>query len=209
MLQVEVLNQTGTKVSDLSLAENVFGIEPNIQVLYDVVNAQRAAMRSGTSSTKTRSEKRGGGRKPWRQKGTGRARHGSRRSPIWRGGGVTFGPKPRSYRVKINKKVANLAFRSALSYRLANEQLIIVDKVALSEIKTKDFQAIYEALKLNGATLFVDLNFDSNVVLSARNIPYVSIEDAAHTSVYDLAQPRQVVMTVDAVKYFEEALLND
>src|SRR5690554_2858930 len=136
-MKLKVLNQLGEKVSDLTLNEQVFGIEPNMQVLYDVVNAQRAAMRQGTHATKTRAERRGGGRKPWRQKGTGRARHGSRRSPIWVGGGITFGPRSeKNYKVKVNKKVSKLAFKSVLSYRVANDQLIIVDKIELENPKT-------------------------------------------------------------------------
>ncbi len=209
MLKVNVLNQSGEKVSTLNLNENVFGIEPNMNVLYEVINAQRKAMRQGTHSTKTRSEVRGGGRKPWRQKGTGRARHGSRRSPIWRGGGITFGPKPRDYAVKVNQKVKRLAFKSALSLRLKNEQLIVLDKVELSEIKTKDFQIIYDAIINGGRALFVDVDFNDAVALSARNIPEVLMEVASHTSVYDLANCDKVVLTKEAVKYFEEVLLND
>lgn len=207
MLKIKVLNQSGNEVSDLNLNETVFGIEPNTQVLYDVVHAQRAAMRSGTSSTKVRSEVRGGGRKPWRQKGTGRARHGSIRSPIWRGGGITFGPRPnRNYTRKVNKKANQLAFRSILSYRLANDQLLIVDKLHLEEPKTKGFQEIYNNLVSQGRVIFVDVDFSENVTLASRNIQAVKIENANHTSVYDLANANKVVLTTEAVKYFEEAL---
>ncbi len=207
MLKIKVLNQSGNEVSDLNLNETVFGIEPNTQVLYDVVHAQRAAMRSGTSSTKIRSEVRGGGRKPWRQKGTGRARHGSIRSPIWRGGGITFGPRPnKNYRRKVNKKANQLAFRSILSYRLANDQLVVVDKLHLEEPKTKGFQEIYNNLVSVGRVIFVDVDFTENVTLASRNIQAVKIENANHTSVYDLANANKVVLTTDAVKYFEEAL---
>lgn len=207
MLKIKVLNQLGNEVSELNLNEKVFGIEPNTQVLYDVVHAQRAAMRSGTHSTKTRSEVRGGGRKPWRQKGTGRARHGSNRSPIWRGGGVTFGPRPnRNYTKKVNRKANQLAFRSILSYRLANDQLVIVDKLHLDEPKTKGFQEIYNNIVSEGRVIFVDVDFSENVTLAARNIQAVKIENANHTSVYDLANANKVVLTTDAVKYFEEAL---
>ncbi len=207
-MKLKVLNQLGEKVSDLTLNEQVFGIEPNMQVLYDVVNAQRAAMRQGTHATKTRAERRGGGRKPWRQKGTGRARHGSRRSPIWVGGGITFGPRSeKNYKVKVNKKVSKLAFKSVLSYRVANDQLIIVDKIELENPKTKDFQAILNNLNLTGRTLFVDVNLNENIELSSRNIPRVYIETCAHASVFDFANCEKVVLTTEAVKYYEEALL--
>lgn len=207
-MKIQVLNQLGEKVSDLKLNKEVFGIEPNMHVVYEVVNAQRAAMRQGTHSTKTRAEKRGGGRKPWRQKGTGRARHGSRRSPIWRGGGVTFGPRPnRNYIVKVNKKSAKLAFKSVLSYRLANNQLIIVDKVEIENPKTKEFKAFLDNLGLNRRTLFVDVELTENILMSSRNIPRVSVETSAHASVYDLVNCESLVLTAEAVKYFEEALL--
>ncbi len=207
MLKVQVLDQLGNKVKDLELNENIFGVEPNTQVLYDVVNAQRAAMRSGTHATKTRGEVRGGGKRPWRQKGTGRARHGSIRSPIWRGGGVTFGPQANKvYKVKVNKKAARLAYKSIFSLRLTNEQLVIVDKLELEEAKTKNFQEVYNHLVGEGKVLFVDVELSENVLLASRNIPTVRVETASHTSVFDLADTNKVVLTVDAVKYFEEAL---
>lgn len=207
MLNIKVLNQTGDEVALLNLNEKVFGIEPNTQVLYDVVNAQKAAMRQGTHATKTRGEVRGGGRKPWRQKGTGRARHGSSRSPIWRGGGVTFGPNPnKNYKVKVNKKVSKLAYKSILSLRLRNDQLIIVDKLALDNPKTKEFQEIYNNLVSEGVAIFIDANFNENVILAARNIQAVKIETASHASVFDLTDAHKVVLTTEAVKYFEEAL---
>lgn len=207
MLNIKVLSQTGSEVTDLTLNENVFGIEPNTQVLYDVVNAQRAAMRQGTHATKTRSFVRGGGKKPWRQKGTGRARHGSSRSPIWRGGGVTFGPNPnKNYKVKVNKKAGKLAFKSILSLRLANNQLIVVDKLQLDEGKTKHFQEIYNSLVQEGRAIFVDVNLEENVILAARNIPTVRTENAKHASVYDLTDAHKLILTTEAVKYFEEAL---
>jgi large subunit ribosomal protein L4 len=208
MLNVKVLNQSGKEVSKLTLNEQVFGIEPNTQVLYDVVNAQRAAMRQGTHSTKTRTEVSGGGKKPYRQKGTGRARHGSSRSPVWRGGGVTFGPTPeKNYKVKVNRKVSELAYKSILSLRLQNNQLVIVDKLELNEPKTKQFQEIYNSLVSEGRAIFIDVDFSDNVIYASRNIPTVRIESASHTSVYDLTDAHKVVLTTDAVKYFEEALV--
>jgi large subunit ribosomal protein L4 len=208
MLNVKVLNQSGKEVSKLTLNEQVFGIEPNTQVLYDVVNAQRAATRQGTHSTKTRTEVSGGGKKPYRQKGTGRARHGSSRSPVWRGGGVTFGPTPeKNYKVKVNRKVSELAYKSILSLRLQNNQLVIVDKLELNEPKTKQFQEIYNSLVSEGRAIFIDVDFSDNVIYASRNIPTVRIENASHTSVYDLTDAHKVVLTTDAVKYFEEALV--
>ncbi len=205
-MQVQVYKQNGNKDSLLTLNEQIFNIEPNMQVLYDVVNAQRAAMRRGTADTKGRSEVRGGGRKPWRQKGTGRARHGSRRSPIWVGGGVTFGPTPRSYEVKVNRKVGRLAIKSALSLHLQKEQLLIVDKIEINEPKTKLFTEILNDLSINERVLFVDVNFSDNAILAARNISHVSLENASHTSVLQLMSCSKLVLTVDAVKYFEEVL---
>lgn len=208
MLNVKVLNQSGKEVSKLTLNEQVFGIEPNTQVLYDVVNVQRAATRQGTHSTKTRTEVSGGGKKPYRQKGTGRARHGSSRSPVWRGGGVTFGPTPeKNYKVKVNRKVSELAYKSILSLRLQNNQLVIVDKLELNEPKTKQFQEIYNSLVSEGRAIFIDVDFSDNVIYASRNIPTVRIENASHTSVYDLTDAHKVVLTTDAVKYFEEALV--
>ncbi len=208
MLNVKVLNQSGKEVSKLTLNEQVFGIEPNTQVLYDVVNAQRAATRQGTHSTKTRTEVSGGGKKPYRQKGTGRARHGSSRSPVWRGGGVTFGPTPeKNYKVKVNRKVSELAYKSILSLRLQNNQLVIVDKLELNEPKTKQFQEIYNSLVSEGRAIFIDVDFSDNVIYASRNIPIVRIENASHTSVYDLTDAHKVVLTTDAVKYFEEELV--
>ena len=205
-MQVQVYKQDGSKASLLTLNDQIFGIEPNTQVLYDVVNAQRAAMRQGTADTKGRSEVRGGGKKPWRQKGTGRARHGSRRSPIWVGGGVTFGPTPRSYAVKVNKKVGRLALKSALALHFQREQLIVLDKIDINEPKTKQFNEVLNNLSIDSRVLFVDVDFSDNAILSARNIPYVSLENASHTSVYQLMNCSKLVLTVDAVKYFEEAL---
>lgn len=205
-MQVQVYKQDGSKASLLTLNEHVFGIEPNTQVLYDVVNAQRAAMRQGNADTKVRSEVRGGGKKPWRQKGTGRARHGSRRSPIWVGGGVTFGPTPRSYAVKVNKKVGRLALKSALALHFQREQLIVVDKIEINEPKTKHFNEILTNLSIDSRVLFVDVDFSDNIILSARNIPTVSLENASHTSVYQLMNCSKLVLTVDAVKHFEEVL---
>ena len=206
MPTVALLNQTGEKINDITLDDSVFGIEPNQQVIYDVVNAQRAAMRQGTHDTKTRSEVRGGGRKPWRQKGTGRARQGSIRSPQWRHGGIVFGPTPRSYAVKVNRKVSKLAMKSALSYKVLNNKLIAVDTITLNEIKTKEFVKVIESLNACGKTLFVLPQVTENVERSSRNIPNVSVNVANHVSVYDVLNYDKVVVALDSIKYFEEVL---
>jgi large subunit ribosomal protein L4 len=209
MQKVDILNQTGKKVSDLTLSEYVFGIEPHQQALYDVVNAQRAAMRQGTHDVKGRSEVRGGGRKPWRQKGTGRARQGSIRSPQWRGGGIVFGPTPRSYAVKVNQKVRQLALRSALSYQLASNQVKIVDSISIAEPKTKLFKQFLQEIGVEGKTLVVAKTFGDNEVLAARNIPNVAFSHANHVSVYDILNCKNLVITQEAVAVLEEALGND
>ena len=206
MPTVALLNQTGETIQEITLDDSVFGIEPNQQVIYDVVNAQRAAMRQGTHDTKNRREVSGGGRKPWRQKGTGRARQGSTRSPQWRHGGIVFGPTPRSYAVKVNRKVSKLAMKSALSYKVANEKLIAVDSISLNEIKTKSFVQVLEALNACGKTLFVLPEVTENVERSSRNIPNVSVNVANHVSVYDVLNCDKIVVALDSIKYFEEVL---
>jgi len=209
MPNVNLLNQAGSKVADLTLSDYVFGIEPHQQALYDVVNAQRAAMRHGTHDVKNRGEVSGGGKKPWRQKGTGRARQGSTRSPQWRKGGVVFGPTPRSYAIKMNQKVRQLALRSALSYHTANGQLIVVDALNLDAPKTKLFQDVITSLKIEGKTLVVAKDFGDNVILAARNIPTVAFSQVSHISVYDILNCKNLLLTKDAVETLEEVLGND
>jgi len=206
MPTVALLNQEGQKVKDLVLAEEVFGIEPNQQVIYDVVNAQRAAMRHGTHDTKTRNEVRGGGRKPWRQKGTGRARQGSINAPQWRHGGIVFGPTPRSYAVKVNRKVQQLAMKSALSYKVLNEKFVAVEAITLDEIKTKQFVQVLTNLNANGKTLVVLPEVTENVRRSAANVCGASVNVQNHVSVYDLLNCDKVVVALDSIKYFEEVL---
>ena len=206
MPTIALLNQSGEKVRDLVLNDEIFGIEPNTQVIYDVVNAQRAAMRQGTHDVKNRSEVRGGGKKPWRQKGTGRARQGSINAPQWRHGGIVFGPTPRSYAVKVNRKVSKLAMKSALSYKVLNDKLIAVDTIVLNEIKTKDFVKVIESLNACGKTLFVLPQVTENVERSSRNIPNVSVNVANHVSVYDVLNCDKIVLVLDSIKYFEEVL---
>mgnify|MGYP001217424505 FL=1 len=206
MPKFDMLNQSGNKVEQLSLSEAVFGIEPNQQVLYDVVNAQRAAMRQGTHDVKNRSEVSGGGRKPWRQKGTGRARQGSTRSPQWRGGGVVFGPTPRSYEVKVNQKVRQLALRSALSAQAQKGQLVIIEDLTLETYKTKELQNILNSFNLKGKTLIITKELTDNIIMASRNIPTVYIEAATHVSVYDILNCKNLVLTKEAVSHFEEVL---
>ena len=209
MPKMNVFNQQGKKVADVTLSDYVFGIEPHQQALYDVVNAQRAAMRQGTHDVKTRAEVSGGGRKPWRQKGTGRARQGSTRSPQWRKGGIVFGPTPRSYAVKMNQKVRQLALRSALSYHAINDQLKVVDHLELEAPKTKLFQTMLNELGVEGKVLVVAKDFSDNVVLAARNIPTVAFSHVSHVSVYDILNCKTLVITSDAVAALEEVLGND
>jgi len=206
MPKVALWNQSGTQVGDIELNDSVFGIEPNQQALYDVVKAQRAAMRQGTHSTKTRAEVRGGGKKPWRQKGTGRARAGSNTSPIWVGGGITFGPSPRKYTIKINKKVRRLALKSVLSGKLTDNELKVVDSITLENVKTKDMVEILKNLAVEGKVAVVLPEANDTLALSARNIPGVMVTTVGHASVYELLNVKHIVLTADAAKQYEEVL---
>jgi len=208
MPTIAVLNQSGEKVKDLELSEAVFGVQINKQVIYDVVNAQRAAMRQGTHDTKGRSEVRGGGKKPWRQKGTGRARQGSTRAPQWVGGGTVFGPTPRSYAFKLNKKVKQLGLKNALTYFVNEGKLIAVENVKFEEIKTKNFVKFLANVKAEGKTIVVCApeELTTENVLSASNIPGVYLTPANNASVYEMLCFKNLVVTEAAVKYYEEAL---
>lgn len=203
---VKVLNQEGSIVKDLELNDDIFGVEANMQVVYDVVNAERAAKRQGTHDTKGRSEVSGGGKKPWRQKGTGRARQGTIRAPQWRGGGIVFGPTPRSYSVKVNRKVVKLAVKSLLSSRLATKDLVVVDEFQLEDYKTKTLVAILENLKVEGKTLVITDEENYNLFKAGANIPNVYVQTKAHLSVYDLINADKYVVTKAAVKKYEEDL---
>jgi len=208
MPTIAVLNQSGEKVKDLELSEAVFGVTINKQVVYDVVNAQRAAMRQGTHDTKGRSEVSGGGKKPFRQKGTGRARQGSTRAPQWVGGGTVFGPTPRSYAFKLNKKVKQLGMKNALTYKVNENQLIAVENVKFDEIKTKNFVNFLANIKAEGKTMVVCApeELTKENVLSASNIAGVFLAPANNASVYEILCFKNLVLTEGAVKYFEEAL---
>ncbi|WP_413364074.1 50S ribosomal protein L4 [Lysinibacillus sp. 3P01SB] len=206
MTKVSVLSQTGASVGEIELNDAIFGIEPNEAVLFDAVIAQRASLRQGNHKVKNRSEVAGGGRKPWRQKGTGRARQGSIRSPQWRGGGVVFGPTPRSYSYKLPKKVRRLALKSALSAKVVEQNFVVLDALTLDAPKTKDFAAILKALEINKKALFVTAELNENAALSARNIPGVTVLTANGINVLDLLGHDKVVFTQDAVKKVEEVL---
>ncbi|HAK99684.1 50S ribosomal protein L4 [Exiguobacterium sp.] len=206
MPKVALLNQTGTQVGDIELADAVFGIEPNEAVVYDAIVMQQASRRQGTHDTKGRSEVRGGGRKPWKQKGTGRARQGSIRSPQWVGGGTVFGPTPRSYAYKLPKKVRRLALRSAFSSKVANNEFIVLEGLTIDAPKTKDMIAVFAALSIERKVLVVTADYNESVVLSTRNIPGVTVVDAAGVNVLDLVAHDKVIITKDAVARVEEVL---
>jgi large subunit ribosomal protein L4 len=208
MPQITVLNQEGKALHSIDLADVVFGIEPNQQAIFDTVLMQRASMRQGTHDVKTRREVRGGGRKPWRQKGTGRARQGSIRSPQWRGGGIAFGPTPRSYAYRLNRKVRRLAVRSVLSEKFIENAILVVDQIKFDAPKTKNFLNVYSALSLNRKTLFVfDANEDwDNVYLSMRNIPDAIFTTVEGLNMFDMMRATKIVFTEAAVKTAGEVL---
>lgn len=206
MPKVALLNQTGSQVGDIELNDYVFGIEPNESVLFDAVISQRASLRQGNHKVKNRSEVAGGGKKPWRQKGTGRARQGSIRSPQWRGGGVVFGPTPRSYSYKLPKKVRRLAMRSALSSAVASENLMVLEGLAFDAPKTKSFTQLVTDLSLGKKALFVTADVNENLALSARNIKGMTVIAATGINVLDLLGHDKVVMTKAAIEKIEEVL---
>lgn len=204
MPSIDVLNIQGKKVSTLELNDAVFSKEVNEALIHTVIVNYLANQRQGTQSTKTRSEVSGGGRKPWRQKGTGRARHGSTRSPIWVKGGIALGPKPRSYKYKLNKKEKQNAIKMILSAKLADNKLIVVDEFKLTEIKTKSVVNVLNNLNATGRTLLVLDQKDDMILKSARNIEKIHVSNADVLNAYELLNNKQVIMTVDAVKKLEE-----
>jgi large subunit ribosomal protein L4 len=206
MPTVALFNQGGENLGNIDLNEAVFGIEPNESVLFDAILMQRSATRQGTHKVKNRSEVRGGGRKPWRQKGTGRARQGSIRSPQWRGGGVVFGPTPRSYSYKLPKKVRRLAIKSALSSKVQSNDFVVLEDLALQAPKTKDMVTVLSNLSVDSKTLIVTADVNENVTLSARNIPGVNVITASSVNVLDLVSAEKVVFTQGAVQKVEEVL---
>lgn len=203
MANVKVYNIEGKEVGSLELNDAIFGVEVNEHLMHMAVVSQLANKRQGTQSAKTRAEVSGGGRKPWRQKGTGHARQGSTRSPQWKGGGVVFAPKPRDYSFKMNRKEKALAIKSALTSRVEAQKLIVVDSMNMDEIKTKKFKAVLENLKVNKALVVLDKK-DENVILSARNIPTVRTATSNAINVYDIVKYDTLVITKDAVAQIEE-----
>ncbi len=204
MAQYKVYDMTGKEVSTVELSDSVFGIEPNVAVMHEAVVAFLANQRQGTQSTKTRAEVSGGGRKPWRQKGTGRARQGSIRSPQWTHGGVALGPKPRDYRLSMNRKAHKLAMISALSSKVKADELILVDNIALEGYKTKAVAEMLTKLGANGKTAIVLNEKDPVVIKSAANIEGVSTMLSNTINVYDILNCGKMVLTVDAAKKIEE-----
>ena len=204
-MEVKVFNMSGAEVGVLELNESVFAAEYKEALIHQIVVAQLANKRQGTKSTLTRAEVRGGGIKPWRQKGTGRARQGSIRSPQWTHGGVVFAPKPRDFSQKINKESKRVAMRSALSAKVAAGELIVLDALQLEEAKTKNVAAVLKALNLSARTLLVVGEDNDNVKRASANIAKLSLTNAALLNIYDLVANTACVMTVDAIKKIEEA----
>ena len=203
MANVSVYNIEGNQVGEIELNDAVFCVEINEHLLHMAVVNHLAAKRQGTQSAKTRSEVRGGGKKPWRQKGTGHARQGSTRAPQWTGGGVVFAPKPRDYSFKLNKKERRLALKSALTSKVVENKIIVLDAFNMDEIKTKKFKAVMDALKVSKALVVVDGD-NTNVVLSARNIPEVKTASTNTINVYDILKYDTLVVTQDAVATIQE-----
>ncbi|MCG9967849.1 50S ribosomal protein L4 [Pelotomaculum terephthalicicum JT] len=205
MPTVAMYNISGEQVGELTLKDEVFGVEVSESVLHDAVVMQLAGRRLGTHATKTRADVSGGGRKPWRQKGTGRARHGTTRSPIWRGGGIVFGPHPRDYRYSLPRKVRRLALKSALSSKVNSGDILVLDQLQMEQPKTRDMVNILNNLKVNEA-LLVTAEADQTVAKSARNIPGIKPLDATGLNVYDILAYSKLVITKDAVARVEEVL---
>ncbi|MDC3414641.1 50S ribosomal protein L4 [Aquibacillus sp. 3ASR75-11] len=206
MPKVALYNQTGAKVGDVELNDSVFGIEPNTHVLHEAVVMQRASLRQGTHDVKNRSEVRGGGRKPWRQKGTGRARQGSIRSPQWVGGGTVFGPTPRSYSYKLPKKVRRLALKSAFSSKVMEDDIVVLDNIAIDAPKTKEVVNLLQALNVEGKALIVTTEKNETVFRSANNLPNVKVLSVSEVNVLDLLTHDKLIVTKEAAEKAGEVL---
>ena len=204
MSAIKVLNMAGAEVGTVELNDSIFGIEPNTAVVHEVVKNHLANCRQGTQSALTRAEVSGGGKKPWRQKGTGHARQGSTRAPQWTHGGIVFAPKPRSYSYVLNKKVKRLAMKSALSAKAVAGEIIVIDSIKMDSIKTKDFRAFLNAVKADGKSLVVTPAKDEIVVKSARNIPGVETSMANLINVYDILKAKYLVLDKEALTVIEE-----
>ena len=204
MLKTNVYNMSGAVVGEIELPEAVFGITPNAAVVHDVVKNHLANKRQGTQSALTRAEVSGGGRKPWRQKGTGRARQGSIRAPQWTHGGIVFAPKPRDYSYTLNKKTRRLALKSVLSAKAAEANVVVIDSIKMESVKTKDFAAFLKAVGCDTKTLFVTAEADMNVVKSGRNIPGCEVTFANLLNVYDIVNAKKLVLDKAALQKIEE-----
>lgn len=204
MATIDIKDAKGEKTGTAELNPSVFGIEPNVPVMHLAVRAQRASWRQGTHDTKTRGEVRGGGKKPWRQKGTGHARQGSTRAPQWTHGGIVFAPKPRDYSYTLNKKVRRLALKSVLSAKAASGDIVVIDEIKMDEIKTKKFAGFLSAVKVDGKALVVTPEVNENVVLSARNLAGVQTTFANLINVYDILNAKKLVVDKAALAKIEE-----
>ncbi len=203
-MKVQVLDKKGNKVEEITLKKEVFGIEPNLEVIKQYIRVYRANQRQGTSSTKSRGEVSGGGTKPWRQKGTGRARVGSSRNPLWRHGGVAHGPQPKDWTLTLPKKIKQMAMKSALSILAKENRMTVLDSIDMEMPKTKEILNILENLKLNGKTLIVINGSNPNAVKSARNIKGIKTTEAGTLNAYDILEARNVLFVKDAVKTVQE-----
>lgn len=203
-MKINVVDLKGEKIEELNLSDNVFGIEPNLEILKQYVRVYYSNQRQGTVSTKNKSEVSGGGKKPWQQKGTGRARQGSSRNPTWVHGGVAHGPKPKNWNLSLNKKGKELALKSALSQRMSEKKIIVLDKVRLEKPSTKSFTAALEKLKVDGKILLVWFDKNENLLKSARNIPGVFISNAGSLGAFDVMRSSSVLFMKDAVLKIEE-----
>ncbi|MDX1764160.1 MAG: 50S ribosomal protein L4 [bacterium] len=206
MATITVVDQNNNKVGDVDLNEQVFGVRPHMAAMHQVVVAQMASARAGTASTKTRSEVSYAGAKPYRQKGTGRARAGRRGSPLWRGGGTIFGPKPRDYSMRVPRKVRRLALKSALASKVDEGTLVVVDRLEMAAPKTRDLVGILGKLEAVGKTLIVTGDYQEGLALSGRNLPQVTVMEAAQLNVYDVLNVDKMVITREALEKISEAL---
>lgn len=207
MAKIDVFNLQGDKVKEMPLNKELWEKEPNDAVLYDAIRLSRNSLRQGTHDTKTRSEVSGGGKKPWRQKGTGRARQGSTRAPHWPGGGVVFGPHPRSYSFKMNKKERRLALKSALAYKFKEKELLVVENFEVATKKTKDMVKIMENLKAEKNVLVVVDELDENMILATRNLSNILLLEASEINTYDVVAADLMIITEKAIKSIEEVLV--
>lgn len=203
-MAIKVIDQKGKSVGEVDLNKCIFEVEPNDSVVFEAIIRQRAGKRQGTHATNNRSAVSGGGKKPWKQKGTGRARQGSIRAPQWRGGGTVFGPTPRSYKVDMPRKARRLAIKSVLSQKVADGNLIVLDQLTLATPKTKDLKAIFSAIKVSGKVLVV--SDDKNVQLSGKNLPQVKVVPVNGLNVVDAVDYEKLLLTQDAIKRIEEVL---